>query len=112
MIRGINPLHITCIVWKPYRRYGYHPLYLRLALKRSLWHGWLAKTFGNGRGNHYTPDDHIRMPTVIIEGQHRDLKRIVCRSNDEAHQLWTALNDELDNFYGELAVLEKLREGL
>lgn len=113
MIARTNPLHITCITWKPFYRKGYHPLYLRLVRKRSWWRAWLVKHWvGNGRENYYVFDDFVRSPCVVIEGQHRIIKVINCHSNDRARQLWAELNDQLDDFYGELAVLEKLREGL
>jgi len=106
MIEGINPLHITEIYVKKFRRYGVHPMIFRLARKRGFFSHWHI------RGKYADSFDEVFPAQVVIEGQTRVLKRIDCQSNHEAEEICEKLQSQMADFFGELNVLEKLRNDI
>lgn len=104
MIEGINPLHITEISVKKFRRYGVHPMIFRMARKRGFFRHWLL------RARYADSFGEVFHAQVVIEGQSRVLKRIYCQSNHEAELLCQNLQSQMTDFFGELAVLEKLKD--
>lgn len=113
LIHSINPLHITRIRYRRGRRYGCHPYYWRLVKRRH--NRIIAFFIRNVVGSKWDNDiwgDYFSQTEVLIEGQHKTLLGIECKSNAEAERIVKEAKDKLNNFFSELAVLEKLREGL
>lgn len=92
MIRDINPLHISCISFKRFRREGKHTLYYRLARRKGWVYFLLAHLL------HDTIYNFILPAEVLICGQNNVLRRIKCKSNQEAQELCEQLNLELEDF--------------
>lgn len=106
MIECINPLHITEVYVKEFKRYGVHPMLYRLARARGwFWH-WLVVR------KHADSFDAVFPARVVIEGQTRVLKHITCRSNHAAYQLCDDINRQMNDYFREYQVLEKLRENV
>lgn len=114
MIQGINPLHITKVEWKPFERRGMHTFLLRLIAKQP----WYARRWIRTKYFNELDDVWVYPACVNIRGQHMKygtlivLKKITCKTNVEAEALCNSINDEMDKFFGELAVFEKLREAI
>lgn len=92
MIHGINPYTISSIQMTKFMRWGRHPSWLKLMRKRHP----IKAVFG-----FYTRDlfDGYYPALVYIYGaEGRILKRIECRSNDQAKNLCRELNDQLADF--------------
>jgi hypothetical protein len=96
MIEGINPLTISSIYTKPFKRFGNHPYRNRLARRKNpiLW--WLFNA-GDFQINDFIP------PSVVILGANGNIvKQIMCKSNDRADKLAEELNVQLESFVNSL----------
>lgn len=92
LIEGINPLTISKITWRKFRRIGTHPSKLKYLKKKHP----VSAFFGLYEADIY---DGYYPPRVIIFGSNgQGLRTISCRNNDHAEKLCRELNEKLNSF--------------
>lgn len=92
LICGINPISISSITYRRFKRYGPHPSWTKLMQKKNPIRGFLG-LYNSGLFDGYCK------PRVEIRGTDRAiLLSIDCRSNDHAKMLCAKLNDQLEDF--------------
>jgi hypothetical protein len=109
MILGINPIHIVSIGWDPFRRFGRHPMENNLIRKKYKQMSCFVFPFYKSKWDIMFPG--IMFPTVYIYGtDNRILADAKCKTNDEARLYCKKLNDQMDDLFGHLEILEKLKK--
>lgn len=95
-IYGFNPLVISRIVPKRFRRHGKTNLYYKILGKKHP----IQRFFGLTKG--YMFDGYTPAHVSIRGADNKELTYIVCRSNKHAEELSAELNEKLNNFLEEL----------
>lgn len=101
LIAGVNPLVISVIEFKKFKRWGKHPMYYRTLKNSKSWKArlkyWLVGHENNKLQN------YVRTSGVYIYSSERTcIGYVVCKSNREAKEMCERLNHDLDDFLRQL----------